>query len=140
MKKPKDIQSTEDLRRYLPGATDQVTSKMVEQFFRTGFREYTAGNYLRAKVQFETVLQMSPGHPLATLYFQNCERDIKTEVESHLVRGKRSLDSGKLKDAKGHYESVLRMLFRDQANPAYAEAKEQLEKTIKQMEGEDQPK
>jgi hypothetical protein len=136
-KKPRDFQATEDLRKYLPGAkAEPVTAKMVEQFFRTGFREYTAGNYLRAKNQFETVLQMSPGHPLATLYLQNCDKDIKAEVEYHLKRGKRALDAGKLKDAKGHYEAVQRILYRDQANPAFTESKEQLELTLKQMEGE----
>ncbi|MGK5082908.1 FHA domain-containing protein [Bdellovibrionota bacterium FG-1] len=125
----KKSETPDDLRKYLPGSPpDPVTARMVEQFFKTGFREYMARNYLRAKAQFETVLQMSPGHPLATLYLENCERDIKAEFENHLIRGKRSMEAGKFKEAKGHFEAVLRILFREQTHPAFIEATEQLEK------------
>lgn len=128
-----------DLASYLPQAAvlDAPTSKAADMFFKDGFREFGAKNYLRAKTQFETVLQMAPGHPLATLYLENCNVAIDEAVKFHLERGKRGMTAGKLREARGHYETVLRTLFRDQSNPAYAEAKDQLNKVNKLIRGED---
>ncbi len=128
-KKPKtDAEKALDLAAYLPVDPSAPVAKATDMFFRNGFREYTQGNFLRAKQQFEIVLQMQPQHAMALLYMQNCENRIKEEVASHLEIGKRSLVSGKLKDAKGHYEAVLRLTYRSSDDTAAAEAKEQLAK------------
>ncbi len=119
-----------DLASYLPESIPTAQDKTAEMYYRSGFREYREGNYLRAKTQFETVLQILPGHRLAGIYLEKCESSIKEEVRTHLERGKKSFDSGKLKKAKGHYEAVLRLLFRDQTSKEYFEAKEQLEKLV----------
>ena len=92
--KRSDLAQSEDLSKYLPGAAmDPATARTAEQFFKAGFREYLTGNYLRAKAQFETVLQMAPGHPLATLYLENCENAIKDEVKFHIDQGKTSTEA-----------------------------------------------
>ena len=130
---------SEDLSKYLPGSSlDPATERTAEQFFKAGFREFLTGNYLRAKTQFETVLQMAPGHPLATLYLENCENAIKDEITFHIDQGKTSTEAGKLKEAKAHYEAVLRILFHDQSNPSYTEAKDQLDKVLKQLSGHEE--
>jgi hypothetical protein len=41
-----------------------------------------------------------------------------------------------LRDAKSHYERVKRLLFKDQTNPSYIEARDQYEKVLKVMKGE----
>lgn len=125
-----------DLASYLPESQLLVQDKTAEIFFRSGFREYRERNYLRAKSNFETVLQIAPGHSLARLYLDHCEQEIKSEVKYHLDIGKRSLDSGKIKKARGHFEAVLRLLFRDPQNAQYLEAKEQLEAIEKAKRGE----
>ncbi|MCM2323547.1 MAG: FHA domain-containing protein [Oligoflexia bacterium] len=124
-----------DLEKYLP-ADPAVQSKAAELFFKLGFREYTQGNFLRAKTQFETALQVAPRHAMAALYLQNCESRIKEEVDAHLRTGKKSLNSGKLREARAHFEQILRLLNRDQTNPHFIEAKEQLEAVRKQMRDE----
>jgi len=137
-KKPQaknDGQESRDLASYLPTG-QPAAAKQAELFFRSGFREYRTGNYLRARTHFETGLQMAPGHRLATLYMQNCDRAIEDQVKEHLGTGKRSFSGGKLKESRGHFEAVLRLLYRDQSNPAYIEAKEQLDKVEKQLKGE----
>lgn len=135
-KKPKSKgEPNRDLAAYLPTSDPPVVKKSVDLFFKSGFREFNQGNYLRAKTQFETVLQMSPGHPLATLYLENCDKQIEDEVKFHLEYGKKSYTAGKLKEARGHFEAILRLLFKDQSNPAFLEAKDQLEKLAK--EGQD---
>ncbi len=124
-----------DLASFLPPsvATPEAT-RSAEMFFKGGFREFREKNYLRAKTQFETVLQVAPGHRLATLYLQNCNKMIEDEVKFHLERGKKGLQSGKLKEAKGHYEAVMRLLYREPESTPFREAKDQLQKTVELMQ------
>ena len=120
-----------------PPATDPSVTRTAEQFFRTGFREYREKNYLRAKVQFDTVLQIDPGHTLARRYSDNCDLEIKNQVAALMGIAQKDVAAGKLKEAKGQYEQVLRLLFRDQNNPAFIEAREQLIKVAKAMSIDD---
>ncbi|OFZ79157.1 MAG: hypothetical protein A2583_00500 [Bdellovibrionales bacterium RIFOXYD1_FULL_53_11] len=132
-----DKKDARDLASFLPDAVSSAVAKPAEMFFRAGFREYRERNYLRAKVNFETVLQMDPGHRLAMLYLENCDKGIKDEVKLHQDRAKKDLMSGKLKTSKAHYESIMRLLYRDQTNPSFIEARDQLDKISKIMAGGD---
>jgi hypothetical protein len=118
-----------DLASFLPtpGSTSPG-GKTAEGFFRSGFREYRLGNFLRARSHFETVLQLAPGHLLASIYLENSRKKLDEEIKFHLDRGRKSIDSGKVRTARGHFEAVMRLLFRDPANPAFVEARDQLEK------------
>lgn len=107
---------------------ESETAKTAEAFFKAGFREYRERNYLRARLQFETVLQIDPGHMLAMLYLDNCKKEITTLVNEHIERGIKSFEAGKLQDAKAQFESVLRLLHNEPENQAHVDAKEQLEK------------
>ena len=68
------------------------------------------------------------------MYLENCNNQIEEEVKYHIDNGKKNLDAGKLKEAKNDYESVLRLKFRDQTNPAYVEAQEQLKQVDKDLQ------
>lgn len=124
-----------DLAAFLPKVQEGPTSRTADTFFRTGFREYREGNYLRARIQFETVLQIDPGHSLAKRYLEDCEHAISEEVKSHLDIGKKSLEAGKLRQAKGHFEAVIRLLHRDRASSDFIEAKDQLDKVLQEIQG-----
>ncbi|MBU6376691.1 MAG: hypothetical protein KGQ59_11885, partial [Bdellovibrionales bacterium] len=136
-KKQRQISSAEaepsDLASLLPKIEKPATSKSAEMFFKQGFREYREGNYLRARNQFELVLQLTPDHDLARRYRDNARIAIEEEVREHLEYGKKTLDSGKLRQSRAHYEAILRLLHTDQTNPAYIEAKDQLEKVRTEM-------
>ncbi len=123
----------QDLASFLP-APD--FNQAAETLFKDGLREYFVHNYGRARTQFETVLQISPGHILATLYLENCNKAVEDEVKVNLEGGKKSFEAGKFRDAKGHFETVLRLLYRDQTNPAYIEARDQFDKLVKEIKGE----
>lgn len=101
--------------------------KTAETFYAEGFREFNNGNYLRARSQFETVLQMMPTHAMAKRYLENSNKAIEDSVRLALYTGRRAECSGKIRTARGQYEHVMRLLYRDQANPAYLQAKEHLE-------------
>jgi pSer/pThr/pTyr-binding forkhead associated (FHA) protein len=134
-KKPPQTELTRDLASFLPPEAAARTNRMAEGFFRAGFREYREKNYLRAKMQFENVRQIMPNHPMAKLYLENCEQAIQEEVKFHLEQGRKSQVSGKLKNARAHYEAVMRLLFRDQVNPSFGEARDGLEKVDKELKG-----
>lgn len=119
---------------YVP-ATNAVAARTIEAFFKTGYREYREKNWLRARAQFENVLQVSPGHPMALHYLEACDQAVRLEIKNHLEMGKKSVSSGKLKSARGHFEAVMRLLFRDKDNADFIEAKEQLEKVNAQISG-----
>lgn len=117
-----------------PGET--LSHPKAEIFFKDGFREYTAKNYVRARQQFETVLQVQPTHGLAEFYLKKCDQEIEELVKYHLDNGKKALEFGRYRQAKGHFETVLRTLYRDQSNKSYLEAKGRFEETLKRMKGE----
>ena len=123
-----------DLASFLP-QSDKSANSTSEMFFKSGFREYRERNWLRAKTYFETVLQVEPDHFLAKLYLDNCQNEIATEVKYHLEVGKQNFEVGKLRDARGHFEAVLRLLFQDQSSAEYVEAKEQLATVNKAITG-----
>lgn len=130
-----------DLAAFLPHdpaaeeKTPQDGPRTVEMFYRAGFREYTKGNYLRAKRQFETALQIDPSHVPSRSYLGKTEQSISEEIDAHLLKGKRKLDAGQLRDSRGHFEAVLRLLYRDKDHPHYKEAQEQLEKVHQALKG-----
>lgn len=122
-----------DLAQFLPStSTDAAVNHSAEMFLKSGFREFREKNYLRARTQFETVLQIDPSNTLAQRYLQNCNQGIDDEVKFELDRGKKAYESGALKQARLHYEGVLRLLYRDQSNPAYVEARDQLAVVMKE--------
>lgn len=122
-----------DLKDYLPDSEPATIKESTQVLMKTGLREFWQGNWLRAKLQFETVLQIVPTHALARRYLQNCEAQIQNEVKWHLETGKQSLMTGKLKSARGHFEAVMRLLYRETESPAYKTANEQLQQVLKEM-------
>lgn len=109
----------------------ETLHKTAAPFMREGMRELREKNYLRARLQFETVLQMSPAHPLATLLLQNSITALTEEVEMHKYRAMKTEKIGKYKEAKSHYEAILRLLYRDQSNPIFKESEEKLKELKK---------
>lgn len=130
-KKKEDPDLEKNLAAFLP--TVGSSSKAADTFFKDGFREYLAGNFNRARVQFETVLQITPGHTLATIYLENCNKAIETEIKYHLDFGKKSYEAGKLRDSRSHYERILRLLYKDQSNENFIKAKENFEKIDREI-------
>lgn len=135
VKAPKQAKKEGDkkLADYLPSVGE--TNKTATAFFKEGYRDYLVGNFNRARNQFETVLQIVPNHTLATLYLQNCVRAINSQVRFHFETAKKAEDSGKYKEAKAHYEAVLRLLYKDQSSADYIKAKDYLEKLMKDLVG-----
>ncbi len=124
---PDKEEPARNLAAMLPKATDSEISKRAEEFFRAGFREYLAGNYLRARQQFETVLQIAPAHEMSRRYIENCRIEMDRAAKEYLVRGKNAQDGGKQKEAQNQYEAVLRLYHGNQTNEHYIAALKHME-------------
>jgi pSer/pThr/pTyr-binding forkhead associated (FHA) protein len=122
-----------ELASFLPPMPATGPMAAAETFFQEGFREFRNRNYLRARVQFETALQINPGHGLSRSYLLQSEKLIGDEVKLHLDQGRRDSDAGKLHSARAHFEAVLRLLYRDSENPSLVEAKDQLKSVLSRM-------
>ncbi len=126
-KKATDKKNIErELASFLPPMPASGPLAASETFFQEGFREFQTRNYLRARVQFETALQINPGHAGSRHYLKQAADEIDVEVKTHLNRGRRDFESGKLHSARGHFEAVLRLLGRDPENPWAIEARDEL--------------
>jgi len=119
------------LASFLPNDTSSEVRRTAGKFFKTGFREFRERNFLRAKIQFETALQIDQSHFLAKLYLEKSDQEIEREVSFHLDHGQKSQTAGRLVGAKGHYEAVLRLLYRDQTSPSFIQATDELKKVTK---------
>ncbi len=107
-----------DLSSYLPpGEDSDGMKKESERYFQEGFREFRAGNYLRARDAFELALQMNPTHEKAKRYRDIAIRDSELEVKRLIDAGLRAVDSGRFSQAKAFFEMALRRLPEDEENP-----------------------
>ncbi|MEN9723805.1 MAG: hypothetical protein RJB38_1791 [Pseudomonadota bacterium] len=133
-RKPSKEGQPSDLASLLPKLDKAPVSRNAEMFFKQGFREYRERNYIRALNQFDLVLQLVPDHEGARRYRENARIEIEEEVKQHLERGRKAFSTGRLREARGHYEAVLRLLNSDQANPSYQEAKDLLTEVQSELE------
>lgn len=117
-----------NLASFLPPGVGKEAAKSAEQSYREGFREYREGHYLRAKEHFELALQVNPGHELARFYLKSAEKEIDGEIKSMLIAAQKATAAGRLREAKGYYETAMRAMFNDKTNPDYIECEEALKK------------
>lgn len=124
--------ASRDLASFLPpGGAESMSgsaaAREAESFYRAGFREYRERNWLRARSQFETALQIQPGHRMAMLYLKNVETSIQDEVRRGMENGGRKLEAGKLREARTYFAAVLRLLYREPSHPDFSAAKDKIE-------------
>lgn len=110
-KKPtkKDVQ--EAIAEYLPNYTsDTQQRKDAEVFFRSGVRELQNKNYRRAITAFETALTVDPTHDLAKIYLTSARKSMHEDLKSMAAAALRARKSLRYKEARMHYENILRYL------------------------------
>jgi pSer/pThr/pTyr-binding forkhead associated (FHA) protein len=108
-----------------PSVAPEV-AKTAEQYYRQGFREFKAGNYLRARESFALALQVNPGHERARAYLENSIRENEREVKRLIDLGRRARDVGRFKVARSFFSTALRHSGDDPEDPLVLESKEAL--------------
>lgn len=134
---PNQLEAERGISALAPPVSDPNAAKASDQYFKEGFREYRARNYLRAQVAFETALQIWPDHPLAKVYLDSTKKGMEDEAKEHMASAKRDEEAYRMKDAFMRYDSVKRLYAKDQSNPLYKEAETkatELEKKLKEAE------
>jgi pSer/pThr/pTyr-binding forkhead associated (FHA) protein len=133
-----------------PGAPgDKSQRKDSEVFFRNGVRELQNKNYRRAFTAFDTALTVDPTHELAKIYLKSAKMELLSELWSSQVAGLRAKSSLRYKEARMHFENIMRYLenetggntsMENEANKElrelYGDAKKELDE-IDKMENKD---
>ena len=123
-KKAEGVEDNRALASYLPNTVSKDVEKTADQYYWLGFREYMKGNYIRAKDNFELALQVNPSHDKARHYLASVEKENEDEILALTTAARKAKAIGRDQDAKGICETVLRHLYNDRANPAYADCGE----------------
>ncbi len=122
-----------DFERIEPPEGLEGVKKAAEQHFRLGLRDYREGNYVRAKQQFGLALQVNPGHERARDYWAMCDIEIKNELTRLKAQAAKARSIGRSSEARGYYETMIRMLPGDTENDQLSEAKESLKELNEEL-------
>lgn len=108
----------------------------ADAFYKAGFREMRERNYLRAKQQFETALQIYPNHALAYRYLKSSEKEMEGQIKKYLNYARKDMERGKLKSAKSNFQSIKLLLFKNKEDARFKEADDQIRKIESMLKGE----
>ncbi len=114
-----------------PPVVDDNSRKSAEHYFKEGFREFRAKNYIRARVSFETALQVYPTHPLANIYLEKTKQSMDKDGKILLEEGRKAEEANRLSDAFNKYDAVKRLFYRDQGHANYKEAQTRIDELNK---------
>lgn len=120
-----------------PAQVDEASKKQAETYFKDGFREFRARNYLRARIAFETALQIQPTHALAGVYLEQTKQTMEAEGKEYIERAKKDEEAGRYGEAAQKYAAVKRLYSREQTHDLYKEAnvrEEDLKKKLKERD------
>ncbi len=99
------------LAEYVPDyALDTQQRKDAEVFFRNGVRELQNKNYRRAFTAFDTALTVDPSHDLVKIYLRSAKKEMLAELKSTAAAALRATKSLRYKEARMHYQNILRYL------------------------------
>lgn len=136
-KKPlskKDIKDA--IADFIPDySLDTQQRKDAEVFFRSGVRELQNKNYRRAITAFQTAITVDGDHSLAKIYLKTANKEMQTEIRNIARAALRAKKSLRYKEARMHYENIIRYLGGDIGNnilenemsKIYKKAQEELE-------------
>jgi pSer/pThr/pTyr-binding forkhead associated (FHA) protein len=96
---------------YVPNyALDTQQRRDSEVFFRNGVRELQNNNYRRAFTAFDTALTVDPSNELAKIYLKTAKMEMVSELKSISAAGTVARKSLRNKEARMHFENVIRYL------------------------------
>jgi pSer/pThr/pTyr-binding forkhead associated (FHA) protein len=125
------------------GVQDKVQRKDSEVFFRNGVRELQNKNYRRAFTAFDTALTVDPSHELAKIYLKSAKMELLSELWATQVAGLRAKASLRYKEARMHFENILRYLdneaggntsMENEANKELRELHDDAKKEIEELD------
>ena len=110
-----------------PPPIDENSKKAADMYFKEGFREFRSKNYIRARISFETALQVFPQHPLANIYLEKTKQYMEKDGKTLMESGRRAEEANRLSEAFQKYDAIKRLFHRDQGNVLYKEAQTKID-------------
>lgn len=112
----------------LVASSDTDAYKKAEHFYKNGIRELNNENYHRAIDNFEVATTLYPRHALANVYISIAKTRLEKKAKRFYAAAVRSRKTLRYKEARMHYNNIIRLLQKDSDNKIYLDAKESLEK------------
>jgi len=132
-KKASSKEALEAMKEYIPDYSMNTQQRRdAEIFFRNGMRELHNKNYRRAINAFDTALTVDPSHDLAKRYLKTAKKDFEEEIKSAFLAATQARKSMRYKEARMHYENILRYLEGDTLNSKFIESTEALKQLDKE--------
>ncbi len=110
--------SLELLARTRVKIEDVVTLKSVDEYLSKGKKYYNDGEMIRARAEFENILELVPGHQEAEEYLVKMEKRFKEVIKSFFDKGLEYSENGQYVEATGEFNKVLTL------DPNHAQARE----------------
>lgn len=126
-KKAGKKESKDALSDVIPNYLADAKNPDSEVFFRAGVRELQNKNFRRALTNFDTALSVDPNHDLAKVYKELTKREFDKEVQLQLSAAVQARKSGRIREARMHYETAMNYLQGDRDNPKFVETELALE-------------
>ncbi len=130
---PKDIEADRSVSGVPTVKLDEGRVKAAEASFREGMREYRSQHWIRARVAFETALQIHPEHSLARVYLESTKKTMADEAKELMLGARRDEEANRLDGALKKYEAVIRMYGRDREVDQAKEAVTRKEELVRRI-------
>ena len=116
---------------------EKVTrTKVMQEHWGKGFSYYRSGEYEKAIVEFEKILELDPSHSESKRMIRQAKEKIeqtksKEEIERRYTRGLKAYTEGRLQEANKEWKEALRL---DPENEKIKKALQAVGKELKLME------
>lgn len=114
----------EDISKPGPEAFS-INWEKANQFYLSGYREYSAQNYLRALDDFKAALELYPDHRLAKIYLKKTEDGITQETDQSYKSALNYFNSGQYALAIYTFQSVMSLLKHRQPPEGFCQARQE---------------
>ncbi|MCK4532985.1 PorV/PorQ family protein [bacterium] len=84
-----------------------ITLTSIDEYLSKGKRYYHDGEMIRARAEFENILELVPGHQEAKEYLVKMEKRFKEVIKSFFDKGFEYYENGKYVEATGEFNKVL---------------------------------
>ncbi len=104
-----------------------INWEKANQFYLSGYREYSAENYLRALDDFRASLELYPDHRLAKIYIKKTDEAITQVTEQNYKSAINYFNGGQYALAIYYFQSVMNLLKHRKPPEGFCQAR--LERT-----------
>ena len=123
-----------DLRRKYEQRNSAMALRAQENF-QKGMREFNMGQYARSQEFFQVVLNLHPGHEIATKYLNLARIRFDEVLKAKLILGESSYQKHNFKMCASQYQQIMNMLEGRNRDETYRQAESMFNKCQYAIQG-----